>query len=123
VHDQVRDISVDEQFPGQKPDYLISGHPTVGAANPQVAGRLLPGKLQEKLRILLPDATGPSLVALKKMAERFHSKKFPRGVAKQEQLRRRSASVKCGPDPIMRGQMRQSEGKTRLTDVAFVTAP
>jgi len=42
VHDQIGDVPMDEQLSRQKADNLIGGNPAVGAANPQIAGRLLP---------------------------------------------------------------------------------
>ncbi len=41
VHDEVGDVPVDEQFAGQETDDLVRGHAAVGAADPQILGRLL----------------------------------------------------------------------------------
>ena len=41
MHNQIGDVSMDEQFTGQEPDDLIGWHPAIGAPNPQIAGKLL----------------------------------------------------------------------------------
>ena len=42
VHDEIGDVAVDKQFSGREADDLIGRHPAVGAANPEIGGRLLP---------------------------------------------------------------------------------
>ena len=41
--DHIRNVAVNEKFARQKSDDFIRGHTAVGAADPQVLGRLLPG--------------------------------------------------------------------------------
>ena len=53
VHDHVRDVAVDEELARQQADDLVGRHAAVGAADPQVLGRLLARKLGEELRVLL----------------------------------------------------------------------
>jgi hypothetical protein len=65
VNHEVGDIAVDEQLAWGHTHYLISRHPAVGTTDPQVLGRLLPRKVDEKIRILLPDLFGPETVVLK----------------------------------------------------------
>lgn len=77
MHNQVGDIPVDKHLSGQKPNNLIGGHSTVRAANPQIAGRLLPRKLEKEIRVLLPDPLGPILVVLEKMVKRSHTQRCP----------------------------------------------
>ena len=73
VHNQVGDIAVDEQFAGQQSDDVIGGHAAVGAADPQVARRLLRGELAEELRILPANALGPAPVVVEQFAEFGHA--------------------------------------------------
>ena len=72
VHDQIGDVPVDEQFARQQSDDFIGGHATVRAANPEITGRLLPGKLEKEVRVLPPNAFGPGFVLLEKMTEGSH---------------------------------------------------
>ncbi|MNH26129.1 hypothetical protein D3C79_861620 [compost metagenome] len=43
VHHQIGDVAVDEDIPRQQPHQLVGGNPAVGAADPEVLGRLLGG--------------------------------------------------------------------------------
>ena len=72
VHDDVRDVPVDEQLAGRQVDDLVRRHATVGAPDPQVARRLLCGELPEEARLARFDAGGPGAVAVEEMAERRH---------------------------------------------------
>jgi hypothetical protein len=65
-------VSMDEQLSRKQPYNLIRGHAAVGAANPEILGRLLLGELREKIRILVTDAGGPGFVGVEKMAECGH---------------------------------------------------
>ena len=75
VHDQVRDIPMDEQFSGRQADNLIGGNAAVGTADPEIAGELLLGELEEKIRVLFPDAAGPGFVVFQELAEITHRSK------------------------------------------------
>ena len=44
MDDQVRDVAVHKQFAGKQADDLIRRHAAVGAADPEVFGRLLAGE-------------------------------------------------------------------------------
>jgi hypothetical protein len=72
MDDEIGNVSVDEDFTGQLAHNLVGGHTAVGAANPEVTGRLLFGKLEEKFGILLADARGPFSVAFEKMVKGLH---------------------------------------------------
>ena len=73
MYDQVGNIAVDEQLSGKKPDDLIGRYSTVRASNPEVAGRLLPGKLNEEIGIFLPEMAGPGTIVCEKMFEGLHA--------------------------------------------------
>jgi hypothetical protein len=77
MHNDIGDIAVHEEFTGQQPDDFVGGHPAVGAANPQIAGRLLPGKFEKEIRIFLPDLAGPGFVVIEKMVQGFHASRYP----------------------------------------------
>jgi hypothetical protein len=72
VHDQIGDVPVDEQLYRQQSADFVGGHSTVRGANPEIAGRLLSGKLDEEIRVLPPNASGPSFVIVEEMVERLH---------------------------------------------------
>ena len=72
VDDDVGDVAVDEEFAGEEVHDFVGGDTAVGAADPQVAGRLLVGEFFKKLGVLLPDALGPCPVFFKEIAECFH---------------------------------------------------
>ena len=72
VHHHVGDIAMDEDVARQQADDLVGGHAAVGAADPQVGGRLLARELGEELRILPVNALGPFAVVLEQLVERFH---------------------------------------------------
>ena len=72
MDDDVGDIPVDEQFPRQKPDYLVRRDAAIGTANPEILRKLLLRELLEKLRVLLPNLVRPESVALEKMIEGLH---------------------------------------------------
>lgn len=67
MHDQVGHVAMHEQLSRRKVDNLIRGHSTIGTTDPQIGGRLLLGKVEKKLRILRPDARGPSLIVFQKL--------------------------------------------------------
>ena len=52
MHDEVRDIAMNENFSGIEPEYLVGGYAAVRAADPQVSGRLLTCETREEFRIL-----------------------------------------------------------------------
>src|SRR5690606_41801816 len=58
----VGEVAVDEHLARCQPDDLVGRHARVGAADPQVPGRLQFGQALEELRILATDAVGPGAV-------------------------------------------------------------
>ena len=72
VHDQVRDVAMNEQFARRQAHDLVRRHPAIRATDPEIFRRLLPGQLQEKFRLHLPDPLGPGAVVLEEMIQRFH---------------------------------------------------
>ena len=72
VDDDVCHVAMDEHLAGKKADDLVGWHATVGAADPQVARRLLPRQFEEKIWVPLPNAFGPCLVVGKEMIEVGH---------------------------------------------------
>jgi hypothetical protein len=75
VHNEIRDVAMDKKFARQQADNLIGGHPAVGATDPEIAGRLLMGKLEKKIRLLSPDVFGPRFVIREEVVERAHGRK------------------------------------------------
>ena len=59
VHDHVRDVAVDEDLTGQQPEDLVRGHAAVGAADPQIARRLLPRQAREEIGVGARHGVGP----------------------------------------------------------------
>ena len=72
VHHHVGDVAMDEDVARQQADDLVGRHAAVGAADPQIVGRLLARKLGEELGILPQDACGPFAVVLEQLVERSH---------------------------------------------------
>ena len=62
-HD-IGEVAVDKQLAGQQADDFIGRHTAVGAAYPQVGGRLLGRQPGKELRILLRGGGGPFAVVL-----------------------------------------------------------
>jgi hypothetical protein len=52
MHDEVRDIAMNENFSGIEPEYLVGGYAAVRATYPQVSRRLLARETREEFRIL-----------------------------------------------------------------------
>ncbi len=72
VDDDIRDVSVDEQFARKKADDFIGRDAAVGTSDPEVAGRLLLGELGEEIGIALANPLGPGPVVIEEVAEDFH---------------------------------------------------
>jgi hypothetical protein len=68
VHHDVGDVAVHEQLARHQPDDLVGRHAAVGAADPQVLGRLLPGEPREEVGVARRGALGPHPVVLEKMS-------------------------------------------------------
>ena len=58
--------------PGQQADDLVGGDAAVGAADPEIGGRLLARELGEEFRILAEDSLGPFPVVLEQLVEVAH---------------------------------------------------
>ena len=62
MHDQVGNIAVDEQLPGQQPDDLVGGHATVRTADPEILRSLLHREILKELRVPCAEIVSPGLV-------------------------------------------------------------
>ena len=51
MYDDVRDVAVDEHFAGRQADDLVRGDARIGAADPEILGRLLVREAREVLGI------------------------------------------------------------------------
>jgi len=69
MHDHVGDVAVHEHLARVKGNDFIRRYPAVGAADPQVLGRLLARELLEEARALQLHACGPGSVVVKQMLE------------------------------------------------------
>ncbi len=72
VHHHVGDVAMNEHFAGQQSHDLVGRHAAVGAADPQVGGRLLPRELDEEFRVLPMDAIRPFAIVLEELVEGSH---------------------------------------------------
>ena len=66
-------IAMDEDVARQQAHDLVGRHAAVGAADPQIGGRLLARQLGEKFGILAADALGPFPVVLEEIVEGAHA--------------------------------------------------
>src|SRR5581483_8874970 len=62
MHDNIRDVAVDEHFARIEADQLRRRHAAVRTADPQILGRLLPRQALEKIPPLRADAFSPGPV-------------------------------------------------------------
>jgi hypothetical protein len=69
VHDHVRDVAMNEDFPGQQAEDLIGRHAAVGAPDPQVPRRLLSRQPGEEIGIGARHELGPGAIALQQDIE------------------------------------------------------
>ena len=69
---QIGNVPMDEKFSGEQPHNLVGGDPAVGAADPEIGGRLLPGEFPEEVRLALLDGFGPGAIILKQVVGRLH---------------------------------------------------
>ncbi len=60
--DDVGDIAVDKHLARRQPENLVGRHARIGAADPQVLGRLLVGQAHEEARVFRIDAVHPLAV-------------------------------------------------------------
>src|SRR5690606_2738026 len=72
VHHHVGDVAVDEHLARVDVDDLVGRHARVGAADPQVPGRLDLGQAAEEAGILGLDAVGPVAGAFKQFVQSVH---------------------------------------------------
>src|SRR5215469_8498349 len=61
---EIGDVAVDEQLAGVEPDNGIRRHSAIGAADPEIMGRLLAFEPPEEVRILRDHPRGPGAVSL-----------------------------------------------------------
>jgi hypothetical protein len=76
VDDHVGDVPVHEELARHEPDDLVGGHAAVGAADPEVAWRLLGAQGLKKSRITLADPLRPPPVVLEKVRKIAHATEF-----------------------------------------------
>jgi hypothetical protein len=62
MHHDIGDVAVHEDLPRRQADDLVGGYPAVGAADPQIARRLLLRETREKVRVVALDRLGPGAV-------------------------------------------------------------
>ena len=67
VDHHVGDVAVHEHFARRQTNDLVGGHATVGAADPQILGRLLGGQSQKKLGLLSSDFSRPRAIVLEEL--------------------------------------------------------
>jgi hypothetical protein len=72
VDDDIRDVAMHENLPGQQTDNLIRRDATVAAPDPEVLRRLLARELGEKFRLALAEVLGPGAVLVEEMRKVFH---------------------------------------------------
>jgi hypothetical protein len=71
VHDEVRDVPMNEDLAGRHADDLVRGHATVGAADPQIVGRLLLRQPPEEVGVTARRVGGPPAVVVEETLERL----------------------------------------------------
>ena len=69
MHDDVRNVAMDEQLARQQADDVVSGHAAVRAPDPQVARPLLLRQPCEEFRITPANAFGPRAIVIDQMGE------------------------------------------------------
>src|SRR3546814_1894839 len=69
MHHHVGDVAMDEHLARRQADDLVGRHARVGAADPQVLGRLQLGQALEELRVFVADAVGPGVVVAQQFFE------------------------------------------------------
>ena len=72
VHDDVRDVPVDEHLAWREPDDLVRRDAAVRAADPEVLGRLVLCELGEEPGIARDDVLGPGTVVREQIGEVRH---------------------------------------------------
>ena len=73
MDDEVRDVAMDEHLARREIHDLVRGHAAVGAADPQISGRLLIDQPREEVRLRLDLRLGPGPVLLQQVFEAPHS--------------------------------------------------
>ena len=79
MDDDIGDVAVNEELARQQADDLVGRNAAVGAADPEIAGVLLPGEALEEVRLDVPDALGPGAVVLEEVREGAH-RQVSRGI-------------------------------------------
>ena len=67
MNDHVRHVAVDEQLARREADDLVRRDATVGAADPQVARRLLCRQLEEEIRLAGRDVARPRAILIEEL--------------------------------------------------------
>ncbi len=73
MHDDVRDVAVDEHLAWREPDDLVRRHAAVGAADPEVLGRLPLGEPGEEVGVARDHVGRPGAVVLEELGEVGHA--------------------------------------------------
>jgi len=69
---EVCDVAVHEQLARREADDLVRGHAAVGAADPEIARRLLRGEFAEEAGVPLLGACGPTSVVDEQFGQLIH---------------------------------------------------
>ena len=72
VHHDVRDVAVDEDLARREPDDLVRRYPAVGAADPEVLGRLALREPGEEVGVAGHHLGRPGAVALEELGDVRH---------------------------------------------------
>lgn len=91
----VRHIAMNEKLSGQQTNDFVRRHAAVGAANPQISGRLLLGKLLEESRIGGRHLRNPVPIVREEVLQFIHGEK-----SYQRQIRYESTSGSVRPSHI-----------------------
>ena len=80
VHHHVGHVAVDEHLARVQTQDLVGRHARIGAADPQIARRLLLGQAFEEARIVLADPVGPVQVVAQQVFEIAHARDYRRSL-------------------------------------------
>ena len=72
MDDEICHVSVDEEFTGPKPDYLVRRNSAVGAPDPKVLRRLLLGQVLEERGVAPERLLDPGSVVFEEMLQILH---------------------------------------------------
>ena len=67
MHDNIRDVAMNEHAAGWKPDDFVRGNARIGTADPEILRPLLFGKSREEIWIIGSDRRCPRSIVFKKV--------------------------------------------------------